>query len=178
MRIGKAKALTCMLVALVLVSVPSTALAMLLVLPPDKVVSDSDAIVVGTVVSRAETDKALDVTIRVERILKGTVKARTIDLSVGPYMPSGSPPDAFPGEGTRVFVALRGDGDRWVLASDLNAVGIVENGHVAGLHHGSKIGINDENWEPSDYVSAYDQFYRSHMSWFERVSEWFRNLFS
>jgi hypothetical protein len=161
---------------LVLVSVPSTVMAKLLVLSPDKVLSASDAIVAGTVVSRAETSEALEVTIRVERVLKGTVKTRTIELSAGPYMPSGNPPDAFPEEGMRVFVALRGDGDGWVLASDLNAVGIMENGHVVGLYHGIKIGLDDESWEPGDYVSAYDQFYRSHMSWFERVSEWLRNL--
>lgn len=176
MRIGKAKTLACMLVAVVLASVPSVALAMLLVLSPDKVISNSDAIIVGTIASRAETESRLDVSIRVAQVLKGTVKARVIDLSVGPYVPNGSPPDAFPAEGTRVFVALRGDGDRWVLASDLNAVGIVQDGHVTALHHGSKIGINDDHWDPGDYVSAYDQSYRSHMGWFERACEWLKGL--
>jgi hypothetical protein len=173
------RTLAFVIAALVFLSMPSTARAMLLAFSPDKMLSDSDAIIVGTITSRVETDKSLDVTIKVERILTGAVGARTVDLSVGPYMPGANAPDAFPAEGTRVFVALRGNQDeRWGLASDLNAVAMVENGHVTTLHHPTKIGINDESWSPDDYVLAYDQFYRAHLTWFDRVSEWLRNLFS
>jgi len=183
MRTPKEKSLTgtlaFVIVALILVSMPSNARAMLVALSPDRLLSGSDAIIVGVITSRVETGRSLDVTIRVERILMGAVGARTVDLSVGPYIPGANPPDAFPTEGTRVFVALRGSQDEgWRLASDLNAVAMVENGHVTALHHPTEIGIDDERWSPDDYVLAYDQFYRVHLTWFDRVSEWLRNLFN
>lgn len=157
---------------------PSKVRAMLLVFSPDNVLSVSDAIVMGTITAKNENDSTVEATIRVERVLKGTVKSRYIELCAGPYIPKGSPPDAFPDKGARVFVALKETEDGgWCLTSDLNAVGVVENSHVSSIHNGFKIGIDNESWEPGDYVSRYDQFYRSHMTWLERVSEWVRNLF-
>lgn len=156
----------------------SKVLAKLLVFSPDNVLSVSDAIVVGTITAKKENGSTVEATIRVERVLEGTVKSRYIELCAGPYIPKGSPPDTFPDKGARVFIALRGtDNEGWRLTSDLNAVGVVENGHVSSIHNGFEIGIDNEHWEPRDYVSSYDRFYRSHMTWFERVSEWVRNLF-
>jgi hypothetical protein len=172
--------LACVLLVAALTGVPSVASAKLFVLPPEEIIR-SAVIVVGTVSSRVQKEERLDVSIRVERVLSGSVDERSVSVSVGPYLPRGGAPDVFPEVGTRIIVALSSDEDGWRLASDLNSVGLIRDGHVTGLYKkGSKVTLNDATWEPDDYVSAYEQFYRSHMGWFERwfepAVEWLKEL--
>lgn len=136
--------------------------ARLLVLSPETVISNSDAIVVGVITSKSENENSLSVIVQVEEILKGTVDSSTINLTVRPYLPNTSLTDAFPQEGTRVFMALnntQNNEHEWILAGQLNAVAIVENGCVAAIHEGSTVTINDGKWTPSDYIEVYNRFY-------------------
>lgn len=141
---------------------PAPAEARLLVHSPERVLSSADAVVVGTVASRAEVDGRQEVTLRVERALKGDVPAGTVRVVVWPPRPLAQAPDAFPGEGTRVFVSLRGREGGWGLASELNAVAVVREGHVTEIYRGAQIGIDGETWTPMEYVRTYDAFYQSH----------------
>jgi inhibitor of cysteine peptidase len=138
-----------------------SAWALLNVASPDRVVSRATAIVTGRISSLETRNNVKTAQINVEQVLKGKVSRKTISLKVGAYMPGGKAPDVFPPKNTMVFIALAGSGNDWGLASDLNAVAIVEKGHVIKIYHGFNIGINQDHWIPKDYVQAYDAFYQS-----------------
>lgn len=161
----------------ILLGACSTASAGLWVLPPDDLVQQAAAIVVGTVASRIETERSLDVVITVDRVLKGSAKDRRVAVSAWAYPARAKPPDAFPKEGTTVIVALGGDDGDWYLQSDLNAVALVEKEHVTGIYRGgSGVTLNEQTWEAEDYAKAFEELYQAHRPWYSRLAEWIGRL--
>ncbi len=164
--------LAALVAATVVLSPGSTASARLRVLPPDDLIERATAIVIGTVTSRTETGRSLDVVMEVDRFLKGTAKDRQVSISAWAYPEGAEPPDAFPAEGTAVLVALGGDSGNWRLQTDLNAVALLEKGHVTAIHHGTRIGIDEQAWDAEDYARAFEEFYQARRPWYARIVEW------
>ncbi|MBX6377315.1 MAG: hypothetical protein IRY95_02095 [Clostridia bacterium] len=146
------------------------ALARLVVASPEGALR-AGVIVVGQVLERATVGKSQEAAVAVGEVLKGELDqvGSIVRVHAGPYLhlPVDRALDAFPPAGTRVLLLLERDGAGWRLAWSLNAVALVEDGHVTGLYHGARIGRGrdgelEERWEQEDYVRAYDAFYQGH----------------
>lgn len=136
--------------------------ARLTVSSPQGMIEKSDLIIDGLITSHTVNQKQQQVSIEVYQVLKGTVDVDNINLSASSYLPGGKVPDIFPPKGNRVLVLVNGSGGDWHLAADLNAVAIISNSQVEQLYAGgSKISINDQSWEPQDYIEVYDRLYQA-----------------
>ncbi len=136
-----------------------SARARLVVLSPETMIKTSDALASAVVLERRAEDECLVVLLGIERVHGGEVDADQIWVTVGPFRPGYGPPDAFPDEGTMVFVLLAKDADEWRLKADLNSVALIESGTISALHKGSHIGANNESWTADDYLAAYRDFF-------------------
>jgi len=145
--------------------------ARLLVSSPQGTLEAADVVIVGSIVARDYGEERRQVTIRVEEVLKGEVKAEMLTLSRQKNRVYGWPGFDFPAPGTRVFLLLRAEpGSGYYLARDLNCVAVVEDGRIKELYKGRNVGINDGRWTREDYAAAYDAFYRSRRSLVEQSS--------
>lgn len=140
---------------------PATAGARLVVSCPHLVLSSSDLVAVATVTSEQLRQDVRQYTVMISQVLRGDAAAGdSLMVLVRPYRPLTEPPTALPEVGSEIFVALASDEGHWRLSSQLNAVGLVIDRGVATIHAGASVGVEGEEWQPEDYVMAYDAFYR------------------
>lgn len=141
---------------------PGTASARLMVAGPEQALQHTDIIITGTVSERSYGEKQRQVVIKVNEVLKGDLPAQVITLqkTLGPMY--GWTGFDFPEAGADVFLLLRSGGQNgYFLAWELNSVALLEKGQVVSLYHGSNIGINDGHWSSDDYASAYNTYYQA-----------------
>lgn len=135
--------------------------ALLMVCSPQDMLLRADNIVVGTITKLVDEDHQQTARIELEKELKGTLEEDVITVEAGGHIPLVGASDVFPDKGTRVFLVLEEDDDGYQLASGMNAVALVKNGHVTSLYNGYNVGINGRQWTISDYVEAFDDYYHN-----------------
>lgn len=135
--------------------------ALLMVYSPEDMLQRADNIVVGTITKVFDEDHQQTARIEVEKELKGTLEEDVITVAESDSMPLAGAPDVFPEKGSRVFLVLAEDDNSFQLASGMNAVALVKNGHVTNLYNGSNVGINGKQWTVSDYVEEFDDYYHN-----------------
>ena len=158
-------------ISLAILAFSGAASARLIAFGPHAMVHQvADAIVIAEVVSKQRQDgerPRIVYELQVQTVLKGQVSEDQLTIVVGPVRPLAPPPDMLPDPGTRVFVLLSGAEDKWSLAADLNAVGIIEGDRVVSLHRGARVGMNDQTWTPEDYVAVYQTYYEQRTQMYE-----------
>lgn len=182
-------------VIIIFLGISNLGYARLSVSSPKGTLERANIVVEGIVESVIEETNSQNAILRITQVLKGNMTDKLITITVGSYLKGDNPPDKFPKLGTNVFILLYGeDNKKWLMAADLNTVGIIKNGYITELYKGSKIGINDNSWTQEDYVKAYDEYYQQNKkseeikqlvdtknqhkyTWWQKIINWFKNVY-
>lgn len=123
--------------------------AKLLVLPPNLMIKYSNLIIVGKVVSLEQNKGEIDTVIQIQRILKGKITKKDLDIKYK-IDPMYGCTQKFADAGKIVMILMR-DGS---FAVDKNNVAIIESGRLNLLYENS-VG----NYSVQDFVREYKQLY-------------------
>jgi hypothetical protein len=143
---------------------PAYANADSLTLSPHEVLDRADIIVIGSLSSWRNVDVHLEIKFTVDRVVKGTLKEKTITIAVDSIGPPSDRPanieEIFPpNKGMQLFVPLiRGENSTWHIAADLNTTGVVRDNRVTEIYNKAAMTINGETWTDRDFINSYNDY--------------------
>jgi len=126
--------------------------AKLSIIPPKEMIEQSSLIVIGTVTKKEFSEEQREVSISVEKVLKGNIQEKVIDLKREKPLMYGWLNFDFPETGTKILIFLQ-QSNQLTPTGDANAIAVLDGNNLT-LYKGSTMG----QWTPKQYEEAYQAY--------------------